>query len=119
MAKMLVHIHSGPEHANKATLGLLVALTASREGHEVTVFLAADGVHLLSPKHRDVEGEGTGRVGDHLEGLGQADTAVLVSGKSAKARGYDETLLAELHADFAMPERLVAEAAAADTVLCY
>ncbi len=119
MAKMLIHIHSGPGDANKATLGLLVALTAQGEGHEVTVFLAADGVHLLAPKHRDVEGEGTGRIGDHLEGLGQAGTRVLVSGKSARARGYDEALLADLQAEFALPDRLVAEAAAAQTVLCY
>ncbi|WP_172298709.1 DsrE family protein [Pseudoruegeria sp. HB172150] len=119
MAKMLVHIHTGPGDVNKATLGLLVALTAKREGHDVTVFLAADGVHLLSQGHRDDEGQGTGRIGDHLEGHASAGTPFLVSGKSAQARGYDDSLLGGLTAEFAMPDRLVAEAAAADTVLCY
>ena len=28
MSKFLVHIHSGPDSKNKATLGMLVALTA-------------------------------------------------------------------------------------------
>jgi hypothetical protein len=28
MAKFLIHIHSGPDLKNKATLGMLVAITA-------------------------------------------------------------------------------------------
>ena len=47
MSKIVVHIHSGPDLANKATLGLLVAVTAVDKGGDVTLFLAADGVHLL------------------------------------------------------------------------
>lgn len=119
MAKFLVHIHTGHSDPNKATLGLLVALTAKYEGHDVTVFLAGDGVHLLAPSHQDVEGEGTGRVGDHLEGHALAGTVFLVSGKSAQARGYGMPLLDVVGGEFAMPEQLVAAAAEADTVLCY
>ena len=48
MPKILIHIHSGPDLKNKATLGMLVAATAIKEGHDVTIFLAGDGVHLLS-----------------------------------------------------------------------
>ena len=43
MAKVLVHIHSGPEAPNKVTLGALVAATAATDGHDVTVFFAGDG----------------------------------------------------------------------------
>ena len=50
MAKVYVNIHSGPELKNKATLGLLVAVTAQKKGHEVKVFFAADGVHLMNCK---------------------------------------------------------------------
>ena len=54
MAKFLIHIHSGPELKNKATLGMLVAITALNKGNEVNLFLAADGTHLLNIKN---EGE--------------------------------------------------------------
>ena len=50
MSKFLIHIHSGPDLKNKATLGMLVAVTAFNKGNEVNVFLAADGVHLLNVK---------------------------------------------------------------------
>jgi hypothetical protein len=38
---------------------------------------------------------------------------------SARARGYDETLLEGYPAEFAVPDRLVTLADAADTVICY
>ena len=66
MSRFLVHIHTGPEGPNKATLGCLVALEAARKGHDVTLFFAADGVHLLAPQHAGIEGQGTGRLGEHL-----------------------------------------------------
>lgn len=119
MPHVLVHIHSGPESPTKAALGLLVALTAHKEGHAATLFLAGDGVHLLSPEHADVTGQGTGRVGDHLEALKASGAAFFVSGMSAKSRGYDETLLQGYQAEFAMPAKLVALSLEADSVLCY
>ena len=51
MAKVYINIHSGPELKNKATLGLLVAVNAQKKGHNVKVFLAADGVHLINCKN--------------------------------------------------------------------
>ena len=36
---VLVHIYSGLESKNKVTLGLLVALTAEKTDHKVTLFL--------------------------------------------------------------------------------
>lgn len=119
MAKFLVHIHTGPENPTKATLGLLVALTARREGHEVEVFLAGDAVHLLAPAHEGLEGVGTGRLSEHLQGLSEAGVRLHLSGKSAKARGYDDDLLRGRAAAFAMPEVLVRLAAEADRVLTY
>ena len=120
MARFLIHIHSGPEAPTKATLGLLVGLTAMKEGHEVTFFLAGDGVHLLAPDHvASVVGEGTGALADHVPALAEAGAELFLSGMSAKARGYDESLLAGQNASFAMPTKLVALAADADTVLCY
>ena len=120
MSRMLVHIHTGPNDPTKATLGLLVALTAKKAGHDVSVFLAGDGVHLFGADHRDsVEGLGTGRLADHLAGHAEAGTTFFLSGMSAKARGYDDSLLDGFDASFAMPDKLVELATAADTVLCY
>ncbi|MGR3463692.1 DsrE family protein [Limimaricola sp.] len=119
MPRFLVHIHTGPADPNKATLGCLVALAAARKGHDVTVFFAGDGVHLLAPDHAGIEGAGTGRLGDHLIGLAETGARFRVSGMSAKARGYDEALLDGHPAEFAMPDTLVDLAQAADTLLCY
>ena len=38
MAQYLIHVHSGPDLVNKATLALLVARTAVAEGHAVGLF---------------------------------------------------------------------------------
>ena len=119
MSSFLIHIHTGPESPTKAALGLLVAVTATKKGHSVNLFLAGDAVHLLSPDHADVTGQGTGRVGDHLAALREAGASFKLSGMSAKARGYDETLLDGYQATFAMPDVLVDLADGADTVLCY
>ena len=43
LAKILVHVISGPEDPTRAALGLLVAKSAIDEGHSVAVFLAGDG----------------------------------------------------------------------------
>jgi predicted peroxiredoxin len=119
MAKILIHIHTGPENPTKAALGLLVGLTAHKEGHEVSLFLAGDGVHLLSSDTADVTGVGTGRIGDHVAGLREAGVTMALSGMSAKARGYDDTLLSGFNASFGMPTKLLEMTVAADRVLCY
>lgn len=120
MSKFLVHIHTGPADPTKATLGCLVALTAAREGHEVSVFLAGAGVHLLAPRNvESVEGLGTGKLSDHLPALRDLGVRFYVSGMSAKARGYEKDLLDGWLAEYAMPDVLVRLADEADTVLCY
>ena len=77
-------------------------------------------MHLLAPETRaSLEGLGTGRLSDHLPAIAQAGGRFHLSGKSAQARGYDNTLLAGLPAQFAMPDVLVRLAAEADVVLTY
>ena len=117
---VLVHIYSGLESKNKVTLGLLVALEAEKNDHKVTLFLAGDGVNLLSCKKAgEVVGQGTGDLYDHLEKLKNSKVSIYVSGLSAKSRGYDEKLLEGYNAEFAMPDVLVDESIKADSVLCY
>ena len=120
MSKYLIHIHSGPELKNKATLGMLVALTAFKKGNEVKIFLAADATHLLNIKSEgEVVGQGTGDLKNHLDELKQNGIKLYVSGMSAKARGYDDSLLNGFNAEFAMPDKLLKLSTESDSVLCY
>ena len=117
---VLVHIYSGLESKNKITLGLLVALTAEKNDHKVTLFLAGDGVQILNCKKAgEIVGEGTGDLYEHLQNLKKSKVTIYVSGMSAQSRGYDEKLLNGYTAEFVMPDVLVEESIKADSVLCY
>ena len=117
---VLVHIYSGLEFKNKITLGLLVALTAEKNDHKVTLFLAGDGVKILDcTKAGEIVGQGTGDLYEHLQNLKNSKITIYVSGMSAKSRGYDEKLLDGYTAEFVMPDVLVEESIKADSVLCY
>ena len=120
MAKFLVHIHTGPENPTKSVLGCLVAATAIKEGHVVSLFLAGDAVSLLSDHTIEtLEGKGTGKLADHISAIEQGDGRLYLSSLSAKARGLNESILEGRPVEFAMPDVLVRLAAEADTVLCY
>ncbi len=117
---VLIQIYSGLEAPNKVTLGLLVALTAEKNDHKVTLFLAGDGVHILNcKKPGEIVGQGTGDLYEHLQNLKNSKVTIYVSGKSAKSGGYDEKLLDGYPAEFVMPDVLVEESIKADSVLCY
>ncbi len=117
---VLVHIYSGLDSKNKITFGLLVALTAEKNDHKVTLFLAGDGVQILNCKKAgEIVGQGTGDLYEHLQNLKSSKITIYVSGMSAKSRGYDEKLLDGFTAEFVMPDVLVEESIKADSVLCY
>lgn len=120
MSDFLIHIHTGPEAPTKATLGCLVAATAAKAGHDVRVFLAGDGVHLLASETiASLEGQGTGKLRDHIAEIAAHGGRFYLSGMSAKARGYDKDILEGHPAEFALPDVLVGLADEAETVLCY
>ena len=117
---VLVHIFSGLECKNKLTLGLLVALTAEKNDHKVTLFLAGDGVEALNCKKAgEIVGQGTGDLYEHLENLKNSNVTIYISEMSAKSRGYDKSLLQGYKAEFVMPNVLIEESIKADSVLCY
>ena len=92
--KVLVNIYSGLKSKNRVTLGLMAALTAENEGHQVTLFLEGNGVNILNCKTAgEIVGKGTGDLYDHLENLKNSKITIYVSEMSAKSRGYDKTLL--------------------------
>jgi predicted peroxiredoxin len=120
MSKILVHITCGPENPSKAALGFLVAKTALEEGHEVSLFLAADGVQLLREAVLDsLTGLGTGTLRESYDAIAAGGGRFYLSGMSSKARGVGEQDLEGKPAEMAMPNRLVQLVVECDRVLTY
>ena len=119
MAKLLVHLATGPENATRAALSLLVARTAAEEGHDVQVFLAGDAVQYARPATASTaHGIGTGSFGEHWEALAAASVPIFLSGMSSNARGIEPENAAE-GIEMAPPAKLVELAIWADSTLTY
>jgi predicted peroxiredoxin len=107
-ASILVHITHGPEHPTRAALRFHVAKAALDEGHEVTVFLAGDGVQLMRDGVIDhLSGLGTGNLGQLFYAIVATGTKFYLSCMSSKARGLTDKELEGKHHEFAMPTRPV------------
>lgn len=120
MGSLLVHITHGPEAPSRAALGFSVAVAAKNAGHDVAVFCAGDGAYLMKDAVVEhTKGIGTGALSDTVPALVEAGVPIYVSGMSSKARGVDESDIANKGATFAMPAQLVELTFAADRVLCY
>lgn len=120
MAKVLVQIVSGPEHATRAALGFLIAQGAVEEGHEVTVFLVADGVQWVNrPVTEAISGLGGGKLSDNLDAIKQGGASFYASKMSLGARGIAEDVAGGLGAEMGTPKILVKLSLEADTVLIY
>lgn len=120
MGKMLVHVTCGPEDPTRAALAFLVAKTAVAEGHEVSLFLAADAVQLARDAVLDsLNGMGTGSLREHHDAIVAGGGRLYLSGMSSKARGVGEADLAGKPAEMAMPDVLVRLSFESDVVLTY
>ena len=119
MAKILVHLATGPENPTRAALAFLVARTAVSEGHEVRMFLAGDAVQLARGATAEAtQGLGTGSLAEHWRVLADAGVEILLSGMSSKARALD-VAEAPGPVTLAPPERLVEGALWADRTFVY
>ena len=120
MAKVLIHVTTAPDDPTKAALSFLVAKTALAEGHEVNLFLAGEAVRLLDSENLDsLQGVGTGSLKEHYDSIVAGGGQFFLSGMSAKARGYDDSLLEGKPAQFAMPDVLVKLLTESDKSLTY
>jgi predicted peroxiredoxin len=120
MAKILVHLTSGPEQPTRAALGFLVAKAAVEEGHEVSLFLAGDATQLLRDAVLDsLAGLGTGSLRESYDAVVDAGARIYASGMSSKARGVAEADVEGKPVEFALPNRLVQLAVESDRVLTY
>ena len=119
MAKLLIHLATGPENPTRGALALLVARTAAEEGHDVQVFIAGDGVQYARPATAAiVQGVGTGSFGEHWEALVTAEVPIYLSRMSSNARGLEPEAAAE-GIEMATPQKLVELAVWADSTLTY
>jgi len=120
MARLLIHIVTGPENPTRVALGLLVARTALSEGNEVDVFFAGDAVSVLRPETLDAgQGIGLGGFREHVDALANGGARFFASGLSSKARGLTVEGLAGLPATMVAPTRLVELILEADRVVTY
>lgn len=120
MAKILVHITSGPEHPTRAALGFSIARAALDEGHEVTMMLAADAVQLMRDGVIDhLNGLGTGNLREVYDSIISGGVKIYLSVLSSKARGLSEDELEGKPYEFVMPSRLVQLAVENDRMFTY
>jgi uncharacterized protein len=120
MATILIHITTGPENPTRAALGFLVAKAAVDEGHQVSLFLAGDGVQLLRDSVLDsLVGLGTGSLRESYDAVVASGARIYASGMSSKVRGLGEPELGGKPVELALPNRLVQLALESDRVLTY
>jgi len=120
VARILIHMTSGPESPTRAALGFLVARAAIEEGHDVDLFLAGDSVQLLRDSVLDsLVGLGTGSLRESYDAVVTSGARIYASGMSSKARGLGETDLEGKPVELAMPNKLVQLAFESDRVLTY
>lgn len=121
MAKILVHVTTGPDNPTKAALAFLIAKTVVDEGHQLALFVAGDGVSLLTAETAaKTQGLGTGLLSDHFAALNALDgIEVYFSGMSAKARNITAEQVVLRGAQAAMPTKLVQLTVECDRVLSY
>lgn len=120
MAKLLVHLATGPQDPTRGALAFLVARTAAANGHDVTVFLAGDAVSYLRDATMDAAvGIGTGSVREHFTALTEAGARIHASGLSSKARAVDADAIGDKQVEFSPPDRLVELIVESDRVVVY
>ena len=120
MASILVHLTWGPEDPTRATLAFLVAKTALAEGHDVSVFMAGEGVQLLRPATIDaVQGVGTGSLREHVDAVVAGGGKLYASRLSSEARALGPDDLGGLPVELVLPEVLVELIVSHDRVLSY
>jgi predicted peroxiredoxin len=98
----------------------MIAKSAVDEGHEVTMFLAGDGVQLIRDAVLDnLVGLGTGKLRELYDAVVAGGARIYLSIMSSKARGMSESDLEGKPAEFVMPTMLVRLALENDRMFTY
>lgn len=122
MAKILIHLTHGPEAPTQADRAFLIAKTALREGHELSMFLAGSAVSLLSDEVLDSVigvGEGVTSLRESYEEIISKGGKIYLSRISCGARGMTADKLAGKDVELAEPNVLVQLTVDHDRVITY
>ena len=120
MSRFLVQLTTGPENPTRVALAFLIARTAAANGHDVTLFLAGDAVHLLRDATMDAtHGVGTGSVREHYDALVASGGRIMASGMSSRARAIDADATGGKAVELVPPDRLVQLIAESDRIVTY
>jgi predicted peroxiredoxin len=120
VAKIMINITHGPEHPTRACLGFLVAKMAVEDGHDVSIFLAGDGVQLLRDGVLDnLNGLGTGNLRESYDGVTNGGGQIYASKLSSATRGLTESDVEGKPVNLVMPKQLLELSLAADRLFTY
>jgi predicted peroxiredoxin len=122
MAKILIHSTHGPEAPTQADRAFLIAKTAIKEGHYVSMFLAGSAVQLLRDDILDSVigvGEGVTTLRESYNTIINGGGAIYLSRISCGARGMTELELRDKHVELAEPNVLVQLTVDHDRVITY
>ena len=93
---VLITLSCGTDNPNRATRGLFLAMTAQKQGKNISVFLLDEAVYLAREGAVEHLKAATGDAADnHLAHLQATEVPILVCAPCAKARFIKEENLAE------------------------
>ncbi|AJY76157.1 DsrE family protein [Paenibacillus beijingensis] len=122
MAKILIHLTHGPEAPTQADRAFLIAKTAVREGHHVSMFLAGSAVQLLKDAHLDSVigvGDGVTSLRESYDEIVAGGGKIYLSRISCGARGVTGQELIGKQVELAEPNVLVQLTVDHDRVITY
>ncbi|GHH99245.1 DsrE family protein [Neobacillus kokaensis] len=122
MAKILIHLTHGPEAPTQADRAFLIAKTAVKEGHKVSMFLAGSAVQLLRDDVLDSVigiGDGVTSLRESYDQIVSGGGDIYLSRISCGARGMTEKELDGKKVELAEPNVLVQLTVDHDRVITY
>lgn len=122
MAKILIHLTHGPEAPTQADRAFLIAKTAIKEGHHVSMFLAGSAVQLLRNDILDSTigiGDGVTTLRESYNEIVSGGGQIYLSRISCGARGMNEEELSGKQVELAEPNVLVQLTVNHDRVITY
>lgn len=122
MAKLLIHLTHGPEAPTQADRAFLIAKTALREGHSVSMFLAGSAVSLMKDENLNKTigiGEGVTSLRESFDEIIGNGGRIVLSEVSCGARGMTESELVGKQVELGEPKVLVELTVEHDKVITY
>ncbi|WP_428908038.1 DsrE family protein [Niallia sp. Krafla_26] len=119
---LFIHLTHGPEKPTQADRAFLIAKTALRDGHQVSMFLAGSAVQLIKDEHLDsVLGIGVTatELRNSVEEIIERGGRIVLSQVSCGARGITVEELKHKKVETGSPSVLVEMTAVCDKVITY